>query len=79
MSGSQIFFIGVVYPATRLRNARKGMVQTLTRSSTTFSMGPGCGVRHRGNTEENLQGLDKRKEGPIRVFQCANRRDAKCH
>ena len=29
--------------------------------------------------EENLQGLDKRKEGPIRVFQCANRRDAKCH
>ena len=27
--------------------------------------------------EENLQGLDRRKEGPIKVFQCANQREAK--
>ena len=53
------------------------MFQTLTRSSTTFSMGPGCGVRHRGKIEVNLQGLDRRKKGPVRVFQCVNQRDAK--
>ena len=61
----------------KVKECKEGNGSDINTELNTSSMGPGCGVRNQGKMEENLQGLDRRKEGPVRVFQCANQRDAK--
>ena len=61
----------------RAIGTKLGEVLDVDVSESGVNWGKFLRVRHRGRREEKLQGLVRRKEGPIRGVRCVNRRDVK--
>ena len=61
----------------RAIGTKLGEVLDVDVSESGVNWGKFLRVRHRGRQEEKLQGLVRRKEGPIRGVRCVNRRDVK--